>query len=343
MHTLPPGHPPIPARKTGVLLINLGTPEATNYFSMRRYLKEFLSDRRVIELNRFVWWFILNGIILNFRPQKSAHAYEKIWNRELNESPLKTFTRAQADGLRAALGAQDELVIDWAMRYGRPALADKLKELKDKGCERILLFPLYPQYAGATTATALDKAYEQLQEMRWQPAIRTVPPYYDQPAYIKAVASSLKAYMKQLSWKPDKILIAFHGLPREYLNKGDPYYCHCQKSARLIRNVLGLSADEASVVFQSRFGKAEWLQPYAQDMVENLPAQGIKNLLMISPGFASDCVETLEELAIGLKETFIERGGKNFAVVPCLNASKPSITMLAEIARNELKGWLSGQ
>ena len=343
MHTLPPGHPPIPARKTGVLLINLGTPEATNYFSMRRYLKEFLSDRRVIELNRFVWWFILNGIILNFRPQKSAHAYEKIWNRELNESPLKTFTRAQADGLRAALGAQDELVIDWAMRYGRPALADKLKELKDKGCERILLFPLYPQYAGATTATALDKAYEQLQKIRWQPAIRTVPPYYDQPAYIKAVASSLKAYMKQLSWKPDKILIAFHGLPREYLNKGDPYYCHCQKSARLIRNVLGLSADEASVVFQSRFGKAEWLQPYAQDMVENLPAQGIKNLLMISPGFASDCVETLEELAIGLKETFIERGGKNFAVVPCLNASKPSITMLAEIARNELKGWLSGQ
>ncbi len=229
------------------------------------------------------------------------------------------------------------------MRYGQPALADKLKELKDKGCERILLFPLYPQYAGATTATALDKAYEQLQKIRWQAAIRTVPPYYDQPAYIKAVASSLKAYMKQMSWKPDKILIAFHGLPREYLNKGDPYYCHCQKSARLIRKALGLSADEASVVFQSRFGKAEWLQPYAQDTVENLPAQGIKNLLMISPGFASDCVETLEELAIGLKETFMERGGKNFAVVPCLNASKPSIAMLAEIARNELQGWLSGQ
>ncbi|HEY4995159.1 MAG TPA: ferrochelatase [Aestuariivirga sp.] len=343
MRTLPPGHPPIPARKTGVLLINLGTPEATDYFSMRRYLKEFLGDKRVIELNRVAWWFILNGIILNFRPQKSAHAYEKIWNRELNESPLKTFTRAQSNGLRAALGAQDELVVDWAMRYGQPALADKLKELKDKGCERILLFPLYPQYAGATTATALDKAYEQLQKIRWQPAIRTVPPYYDQPAYIKAVASSLKAYMKQLSWKPDKILIAFHGLPREYLNKGDPYYCHCQKSARLIRKALGLTADEASVVFQSRFGNAEWLQPYAQDTVENLPEQGIKNLLMISPGFASDCVETLEELAIGLKETFMEHGGKNFAVVPCLNASKPSIAMLAEIARNELKGWLSGQ
>jgi protoporphyrin/coproporphyrin ferrochelatase len=343
MHTLPPGHPPIAARKTGVLLINLGTPEATDYFSMRRYLKEFLGDRRVIEVNRFVWWFILNGIILNFRPQKSAHAYNKIWNRELNESPLKTFTRVQADGLRAALGAQDELVVDWAMRYGQPALGDKLKELKDKGCERILLFPLYPQYASATTGTALDKAYEQLTTMRWQPAIRTVPPYYDHPNYIKTVASSLKTHIKQLAWKPDKILIAFHGLPREYLDKGDPYYCHCQKSARLIRKALGLSDDEAPVVFQSRFGKAEWLKPYAQETVENLPAQGVKNLLMISPGFSSDCVETLEELAIGLKETFMDSGGKNFSVVPCLNASKPSIAMLAEIARNELKGWLSGE
>ncbi len=343
MQILPPGHPPIPVRKTGLLLINLGTPEATDYFSMRRYLKEFLSDPRVIEVNRVVWWIILNGIILSFRPQKSAHAYEKIWNRELNESPLKTFTRAQTDGVRAALGHSDELVVDWAMRYGQPALGDKLKELKDQGCERILLFPLYPQYAAATTATALDKSYEQLMSMRWQPAIRTVPPYYDHPAYIKAVAGSLKAYIKQLSWKPDKILIAFHGLPREYLNKGDPYHCHCQKSARLIRKALGLSESEAPIVFQSRFGKAEWLQPYAQETVEGLPAAGVKNLLMISPGFSSDCVETLEELAIGLKETFIEHGGKNFAVVPCLNATKLSVALLSEIARNELKGWLSAE
>lgn len=339
MHILPPGHPPIPVQKTGLLLINLGTPEATDFASMRRYLKEFLSDRRVIEINPILWWPILNGIILNLRPQKSGHAYEKIWNRELNESPLKTFTRAQADGLRDIFGGGDKLEVDWAMRYGKPALGDKLQELKDKGCERILLFPLYPQYAGATTATALDKAYEKLRAMRWQPAIRTVPPYYDHPAYIKAVSASLKAYMKKLKWKPDRILIAFHGLPREYLTKGDPYHCHCQKSARLIRQELGLSADFAPVVFQSRFGKAEWLQPYAQDTVESLPAQGVKNLLIISPGFASDCVETLEELAIGLKETFTQHGGENFAVVPCLNATPPSIAMLEKIVCNELMGW----
>ena len=339
MHMLPPGHPPIPVQKTGLLLINLGTPEGTDFASMRRYLKEFLSDRRVIEINPILWWPILNGIILNLRPQKSGHAYEKIWNRELNESPLKTFTRAQADGLRDALGNEEKLEVDWAMRYGKPALGDKLQELKDKGCERILLFPLYPQYAGATTATALDKAYEKLRAMRWQPAIRTVPPYYDHPAYIKAVSASLKAYMKKLKWKPDRILIAFHGLPREYLTKGDPYHCHCQKSARLIRQELGLSADFAPIVFQSRFGKAEWLQPYAQDTVENLPNLGVKNLLMISPGFASDCVETLEELAIGLKETFTQHGGENFAVVPCLNATPPSIAMLEKIVRNELMGW----
>lgn len=307
---------------------------------MRRYLKEFLSDRRVIEINPLLWWPILNGIILNTRPKKSGHAYAKIWNRELNESPLKTFTRAQADALRINLGSGEKLLVDWAMRYGKPALGDKLQELKDQGCERILLFPLYPQYSSATTATALDKAFEKLQTQRWQPAIRTVPPYYDRPDYIKTVASSLKDYMENLAWKPDRILIAFHGLPREYLNRGDPYHCHCQKSARLIREQLGLSAEFAQIVFQSRFGKAEWLKPYAQDTVEGLPTLGVKNVLMISPGFASDCVETLEELAIGLKETFIEHGGKNFAVVPCLNASAPSIEMLTAIVRNELKGWL---
>ena len=339
MQSLPPGHPPIPVQKTGLLLINLGTPEATDFASMRSYLKEFLSDRRVIEINPVLWWPILNGIILNTRPKKSGHAYEKIWNREQNESPLKTFTRAQTDGVRATLGGGDSLVVDWAMRYGKPALGDKLEELKDLGCERIVLFPLYPQYSAATTATALDKAYAKLLKLRWQPAIRTVPPYYDHPAYIKTVAASLSAHLKTLNWKPDKILIAFHGLPREYLNKGDPYHCHCQKSARLIRNALGYDADFAPVVFQSRFGPAEWLKPYAQDTVETLPAQGVKNLLMISPGFSSDCVETLEELAIGLKETFIEKGGQNFSVVPCLNASAPSIAMLTEIARNELKGW----
>ncbi len=340
MQILPPGHPPIAPRKTGLLLINLGTPEATDYWSMRRYLKEFLSDPRVIEVNRALWWLILNGVILSFRPQKSGHAYQQIWNKELNESPLKTFTRGQTDTLRTALGIADQLEVDWAMRYGKPAIADKLQELKDKGCDRIVLFPLYPQYSAATTATALDKAYDALKTMRWQPAIRTVPPYFDQPAYIKAVAASLKTYMTQLTWKPDRILIAFHGLPREYLDKGDPYHCHCQKSARLIRKELGLSDEMAQIVFQSRFGAAEWLKPYAQETVESLPKQGVKNLLMISPGFSSDCVETLEELAIGLQETFHEAGGENFAVVPCLNASAPSITMLKQLVTNELQGWM---
>ena len=306
---------------------------------MRRYLKEFLSDRRVIEINRAVWWVILNGIILNIRPQRSGHAYEKIWNAEKNESPLKTFTRAQSEKLRAAFNS-DKLIIDWAMRYGKPSIAERLQALKDQGCEKILLAPLYPQYSAATTATALDKAYEVLQTIRWQPAIRTLPPYFDEPAYIDAVAQSLKSHLATLSWAPDRILIAFHGLPREYLDRGDPYHCHCQKTARLIREKLGLSKDFAQIVFQSRFGKAEWLKPYAQDTVEALPVQGVKSLVMISPGFASDCVETLEELAIGLKETFQEHGGQNFSVVPCLNDSNSSITMLEELTRNELQGWL---
>jgi len=312
---LPAGHPPIPSPKIGLLLINLGTPEATDFWSMRRYLREFLSDRRVIEINRAMWWLILNGVILNIRPQRSGHAYEKIWNAEKNESPLKTFTRAQSEKLREAFNS-DKLIIDWAMRYGKPSIAERLQALKDQGCDKILLAPLYPQYSAATTATALDRAYEVLQAMRWQPAIRTLPPYFDEPAYIDAVAQSLKSHLASLSWTPDRILIAFHGLPREYLDKGDPYHCHCQKTARLIREKLGFSKDFAQIVFQSRFGKAEWLKPYAQDTVEALPAQGVKNLVMISPGFASDCVETLEELAIGLKETFAEHGGQNFSVVP---------------------------
>jgi protoporphyrin/coproporphyrin ferrochelatase len=337
---LPPNHPPIPPRKTGLLIMNLGTPEATDYWSMRRYLKEFLSDRRVIELPRLLWWPILNLIILSFRPTKSGHAYEQIWNKELNESPLKTFTRSQAEKLSAALAGGGKLIVDWAMRYGQPPVKERLEALKAAGCDKIVLFPLYPQYSAATTATALDKAFEALQGMRWQPSIRTVPPYFDHPAYIDAVATSLKNYMAGLSWKPDRILLAFHGLPREYFNKGDPYHCHCQKTARLVREKLGYSADFAQIVFQSRFGKAEWLKPYAQDTVEGLPAQGVKNLLMISPGFSSDCVETLEELAIGLQETFHENGGENFAVVPCLNDSAESIAMLTRLARDELSGWM---
>ncbi len=337
---LPPGHPPIAAPKIGVLIMNLGTPEATDRRSMRRYLKEFLSDKRVIEINPVLWWLILNGVILNIRPKRSGHAYDKIWNREKNESPLKTYTRSQAEQLALAFAGNENLIVDWAMRYGQPAIAERLDALKKQGCERIVLFPLYPQYSAATTATALDKAYDTLQTMRWQPAIRTVPPYFDSSAYIDAIAGTLKNYMAGLSWKPHRILIAFHGLPREYLDKGDPYHCHCQKTARLVREKLGLDKDFAQIVFQSRFGRAEWLKPYAQETVESLPAQGVKNLLMISPGFSSDCVETLEELGIGLKETFTEHGGQNFAVVPCLNDSPHSIAMLQQIVTQELQGWL---
>jgi protoporphyrin/coproporphyrin ferrochelatase len=335
---LPPGHPPVKTPKTGVLLINLGTPEATSYWPMRAYLKEFLSDPRVIGINPLLWWFILNGIILTTRPRRSGHAYEAIWNKTLNESPLKTFTRSQAEKLAAQMPG--DVVVDWAMRYGYPAIAPRLQALKDQGCDRILLFPLYPQYSAATTATALDKAFEYLKTMRWQPAIRTVPPYHDHPAYIASVAQSLQTYMAGLSWKPDRILVSFHGLPREYLDKGDPYHCQCQKTARLLRQALGYDADFLQIVFQSRFGKTEWLKPYAQDTVEALPQQGVKNLLMISPGFASDCVETLEELSIGLSETFAEKGGKNFAVVPCLNDSDASIGLLRGLALDELQGWI---
>lgn len=337
---LPPNHPPILPRKTGLLIMNLGTPEATDYWSMRKYLREFLSDRRVIELPRLLWWPILNLIILTFRPTKSGNAYRQIWNLERNESPLKTFTRGQAEKLSAALAGGGKLIVDWAMRYGQPPVKERLEALKAAGCDKIVLFPLYPQYSAATTATALDKAYDALKTMRWQPAIRTVPPYFDNPAYIEAVAASLKRHLATLSWKPDRILVAFHGLPREYLDKGDPYHCHCQKTARLLREKMGFSSYYMQLVFQSRFGRAEWLKPYAQDTVEGLPGQGVKNLLMISPGFSSDCVETLEELAIGLQETFHENGGENFAVVPCLNDSAESIVMLARLARDELSGWL---
>ena len=325
-------------QRLGLLLVNLGTPEATSYWPMRRYLKEFLSDRRVIEVNRVLWWMILNLVILTIRPRKSAHAYRQIWNHERNESPLKTFTRGQAEGLVKAFG--DDVIVDWAMRYGKPAIAERLEALKQQGCDRILVFPLYPQYSAATSASVMDKLGQALEAMRWQPTIRVVPPYFAQAIYVDTIAASLKAHLKSLSWKPDRILMAFHGLPREYLDKGDPYHCHCQKTARLVRQKLALSGEDLQLVFQSRFGRTEWLKPYALDTVESLPDQGVKNLLVISPGFASDCVETLEELSISLKETFEEKGGTHFSVVPCLNDSPSSLKMLEAIVRQELNGWL---
>jgi ferrochelatase len=337
---LPPNHPAFQIGKVGVLLINLGTPEATDYWSMRRYLKEFLSDPRVIETNRALWWVILNGIILTTRPKRSGHAYDQIWNRELNESPLKTITRGQSEKLSARFRDTDKVIVDWGMRYGLPPVGERIKALKEQGCDRILLVPLYPQYSASTTATALDKAYEALQTMRWQPAIRTVPAYHDHPAYIEALAKSLKQHLDGLDWEPDVILASFHGLPKSYLLAGDPYHCHCQKTARLLAEKLGMPRDKLRVVFQSRFGKAEWLQPYAQPTVEELPSQGAKKLVMIMPGFSADCVETLEEVAIGLKETFLEAGGEKFSSVPCLNDSPESIDLIETLVREQLAGWM---
>jgi ferrochelatase len=332
----PPGHPEIRTGKIGVLLVNLGTPEATDRQSMRRYLKQFLWDPRVVETNRVLWWLILNGIVLNTRPRRSGEAYDKIWNRELNESPLKTITRAQAEKLAAQLS---EPIVDWGMRYGEPAVGQRLKAMKDAGCDRILIFPLYPQYSASTTASVMDAVGEALAQMRWQPAIRTVPPYFDDPAYIDALAASLERHLAGLTWKPDLILASFHGLPKEYLDKGDPYHCHCQKTARLLAERLKLPREKLMLVFQSRFGKAEWLKPYAQDTIEELPSRGIRNIAVIMPGFAADCVETLEEVAIGLHERFVEKGGVNFSTVPCLNDGPESIDMLTALTRRELMGW----
>lgn len=326
--------------RIGVLIVNLGTPEATSYWPMRRYLKEFLSDRRVIETNRVLWWFILNGIILTIRPKRSGHAYEKIWNRERNESPLKTITRAQAEKLAAGFRQDSRIIVDWGMRYGLPPVGERLKALKAQGCNRVLILPLYPQYSASTTATVADKIAEAMAELRWQPALRFVPPYYDQPVHIDALAGSVTGHLKTLGWAPDVILASYHGLPESYVAAGDPYYDHCQETTRLLRERLKLPEAKLQVVFQSLFGRAEWLKPYAQATVAGLPGKGIRNLVMIMPGFAADCVETLEEVAIGLAETFRENGGINFSAVPCLNDSDASIAMLTAIIRKELTGWI---
>jgi ferrochelatase len=335
----PSDHPPVKAR-VGVLLVNLGTPDATDYWSMRRYLKEFLSDRRVIETNRVLWWFILNVIILSRRPQAKGKDYEKIWNRRRNEGPLKTITRAQRDKLAESFSGNDKIVVDWAMRYGNPSIASRLKFLQDEGCDRILVVPLYPQYAAATTATVGDKVFEALATMRWQPAIRIAPPWHDDPVYIEAVTDSLQAEIAKLSWKPDVILASFHGIPLEYLLKGDPYYCQCVKSARLMRERLGMDEQKFVLTFQSRFGKAEWLQPYTDKTVEALAKSGVKNLAIVTPGFVADCLETIEEIGMENAGIFREHGGENFTAIPCLNDSEDGIKVIRHVVVRELGGWL---
>ncbi len=340
-HALPDGHPDQPAPKIGVLLLNLGTPNGTDYRSMRRYLSEFLSDRRIIELPQALWQPILQGIILTVRPSKSGKAYARIWNQERDESPLRTYTRAVTEEVAATLAeAHPNLLVDYAMRYGDPSTAGKVRGMIDAGCNRLLLVPLYPQYSAATTATACDEAFRQLMRERWQPAIRTAPPWFDDPAHIDLLAQSVEAHYARLDWTPDVLIASFHGLPKAYFEKGDPYHCHCAKTARLLRERLGWPEDKLVMAFQSRFGPKEWLQPYADETIRALAAKGARNVAMISPGFVTDCVETLEELAIGLEEEFLAAGGENFAYVPCLNDDPGQIAFLADLIRRELAGWL---
>ena len=331
----PADHPAIPAPKIGVLLINLGTPDAAEAGAVRRYLAEFLSDPRVIEIPKLAWKPILHGIILRTRPAKSAHAYKQVWTEQ--GSPLAAITKEQAEGLKNRFGP--DVLVDYAMRYGRPAIADRLAALKDQGCERILLAPLYPQYCAATTATANDAAFAALAGMRWQPAIRTLPPYYDDPAYIEALATSVRNALGALDFEPEAVVASFHGMPQRTLALGDPYHCHCLKTARLLSNALGR---ELIVAFQSRFGRAKWLEPATDATVAGLPGKGVKRIAIVAPGFAADCVETLEELAIRGRETFLAAGGTDFAVLPCLNASIEGLAMAETVIKRELEGWRAG-
>ncbi|WP_295563338.1 ferrochelatase [uncultured Sphingomonas sp.] len=331
--TIPAGHPAIPPRKIGVLLTNLGTPDAPDPKSVKRYLGEFLSDRRVVEIPPIAWQPILRGIILNTRPKKSAHAYGLVWSDE--GSPLAAITRRQAQALTDAFG--EGVIVDYAMRYGNPAIADRLAALKDAGCERILIAPLYPQYCAATTATANDKAFTALAGMRWQPAIRTLPPYHDDPAYIAALKESIESQLAGLDFVPERIVASFHGMPKRTLELGDPYHCHCQKTARLLSEAMNR---ELTIAFQSRFGPAKWLGPATDETLEALPAQGVRKVAVVAPGFSADCLETLEELAIRGRESFIAAGGTDFAYLPCLNDGAPGMAMLRTLLQRELQGWI---
>ena len=338
---LPPGHPEVQPRRIGVLLVNLGTPEATDYWSMRRYLKEFLSDRRVIEENRVKWWLVLNLIILTVRPRRKGRDYDKIWNRQRDESQLKTITRSQSDKLEEILEKVDKRIrVDWAMRYGNPSIRSRLEALAAQSCDRILVVPLYPQYAAATTATVCDEVFRALMPMRYQPSLRVAPPYFNEPAYIEALANSLNVELAKLSFRPDVILASFHGMPEEYLHKGDPYHCQCAKTARLLRERLKLSEDQLIMSFQSRFGTAEWLKPYTDATVRSLAEKGVKNIAVITPGFAADCLETLEEIAMENAKIFRHGGGQNFAHIPCLNDTPGGMAVIRDVVLRELKGWI---
>ena len=336
-----PASAPAAGGRIGVLLVNLGTPDAANYWGVRRYLKEFLSDRRVIEENRLKWWLALNLVILTVRPGRKARDYEKIWNKQRDESPLKTITRAQSDKLEEITDKLDKRIrVDWAMRYGNPSIRSRLEALADQNCERILVVPLYPQYAAATTATVCDEAFRALLRMRLQPALRVAAPYYAEPVYIDALAASVTTELAKLKVKPDVILASYHGIPEDYVAKGDPYIAHCTETTRLLRQKLKMDEERLVMTFQSRFGKAEWVKPYTDATVERLAKESVKNLAVVTPGFAADCLETLEEICIENAGIFKRAGGQNFAAIPCLNDSPGGMAVIRDIVQRELKGWI---
>tara|TARA_B100002052_G_scaffold85546_1_gene78580 strand:+ start:654 stop:1646 length:993 start_codon:yes stop_codon:yes gene_type:complete len=326
-------HPEINYGKTGVLLINLGTPDSTGWWDIRKYLKEFLSDKRVIEVNPFLWQIILNLFILTFRPSKTAKAYKEIWMNDINKSPLRFFTEMQTKKLNEKL-KDENLIIDFAMRYGNPSIKSKIKKMQKEGCEKLIIFPLYPQYASPTTATVCDEVFRTLMKMRWQPSIQIVPHYESEPLYIEAIVKSINKKLREIDWKPDLIVASYHGIPKKYFEKGDPYHCYCQKTSRLISEKF----KEVKIIttFQSRFGPQEWLQPYTDKTLEKLPKEGVKKVLVISPGFASDCVETLEEILIQGKESFEKSGGEKFGFIPCLNDNDDHIKLLEHIVKKNL-------
>ncbi|MEO6394623.1 MAG: ferrochelatase [Devosia sp.] len=334
----PADHPPVASERIGVLLLNLGTPDGTDYWSVRRYLSEFLSDRRVIEANPLIWQPILQGAILSFRPQRSGANYAKIWDRAEKDSPLRVITRRQAVALQARLG--NRVIVDFAMRYGNPSTESRLKALREAGCTRILLAPLYPQYSATTTATANDKAFEAMGRMRWQPAVRTLPPYFDTPDYVAALAKSLSDALMRLDFTPDMVLTSYHGMPVSYLERGDPYHCQCLKTTRLLTEHLGWPESKIRVTFQSRFGRAKWLEPATDATLRALPGEGVTRVAIVAPAFSVDCIETLEEIAITGREIFEHAGGQSFAYLPCLNDSEPGMDMLEAVVRRELAGWI---
>ena len=333
----PPHHPDIPAPRIGVLLVNLGTPDAPTPGAVRRYLAEFLSDTRIVDYPRAFWLPLLHGVILNVRPGKTAKAYRSIWREESNESPLRYFTRRQAELLQEKLG--EDCVVEWAMRYGSPSVQQKIEALMNAGCDRIFVLPLYPQYSATTTGSVHDAVFAAVQKMRWQPALRTAPAYHDEPAYIAALADVTRTHLQSLDWAPERVVLSFHGLPQRFFDEGDPYYCHCAKTARLLRDEMNWDETFAPLTFQSKFGPEKWLGPATDETLIELGRQNVEHIAVLTPGFVSDCIETLEEIGIMGEQSYMKAGGKNFSAIPCLNDSGAMASLLESIARREIAGW----